>query len=98
MEKLAIEKSSMLYQCIDQDDFYRNPIALKDRSRMNIPFILQDETLNDVFLKAAKAADLVGLEGHRSVGGMRASLYNSMPVEGVSALIAFMIDFKNKYG
>jgi phosphoserine aminotransferase len=98
MEKLAIQKSSLLYQCIDQDEFYSNPIVVKDRSRMNIPFILQDESLNEVFLKEAKAAALVGLEGHRSVGGMRASLYNSMPVEGVESLISFMTDFKNRFG
>jgi len=98
MEKLALQKSSMLYHCIDQDGFYRNPIATKDRSRMNIPFILQDDSLNEVFVKEAKAANLVGLEGHRSVGGMRASLYNSMPVEGVQSLISFMTNFKNRHG
>jgi len=98
MEKQALQKSTMLYQCIDQDDFYRNPIAVNDRSRMNIPFILKDNSLNDVFVREAKAANLVGLEGHRSVGGMRASLYNSMPVDGVQSLISFMTEFKNKHG
>jgi len=98
MEQLAIEKSNLLYQCIDQDDFYTNPIALKDRSRMNIPFILTDESLNETFLREAKQAKLVGLKGHRSVGGMRASLYNAMPLAGVQALTQFMLQFKAQYG
>lgn len=98
MEKRAIEKSQMLYDFIDQDDFYRNPIAVKDRSRMNIPFILKDDALNATFLEQAKQAKLVGLKGHRSVGGMRASLYNSMPIEGVYALTDFMAEFKRQYG
>ena len=98
MEKLALQKSAMLYDCIDEDGFYTNPIAIKDRSRMNIPFILPDESLNKVFLEKATQAHLVGLEGHRSVGGMRASLYNSMPIAGVQALTDFMRDFRRQYG
>jgi phosphoserine aminotransferase len=98
IEKQSKQKSELLYQCIDSDDFYHNPIALKARSMMNIPFILQDESLNSTFLTEAKAAKLVGLEGHRSVGGMRASLYNSMTVAGVQALVDFMQDFKQRYG
>ncbi len=98
MEELAIKKSKLLYQCIDEDDFYRNPVAVKDRSRMNIPFILKDDSLNQLFLSQAKKAQLVGLKGHRSVGGMRASLYNAMPLEGVQALTDFMRDFKQSYG
>jgi phosphoserine aminotransferase len=98
MESLAIEKSDLLYQCVDEDDFYRNPIARKDRSRMNIPFILKDEALNERFLNEAKQAGLVGLKGHRSVGGMRASLYNAIPVDGVLALNSFMRAFKTRYG
>ena len=98
MEKLGIKKSELLYRCIDEDDFYRNPVAVKDRSRMNIPFILKDESLNELFLDQAKQANLVGLKGHRSVGGMRASLYNSMPVDGVRALIDFMAEFKCQNG
>lgn len=97
MEKLGIEKSQLLYQCIDEDDFYRNPISIKDRSRMNIPFILKDENLNQEFLTKAKKANLVGLKGHRSVGGMRASLYNAIPVEGVEALTKFMRSFKEQH-
>ncbi len=98
MEKLGIEKSELLYRCIDEDDFYRNPVRVQDRSRMNIPFILKDENLNDRFLKLAKQANLVGLKGHRSIGGMRASLYNSMPVDGVKALTTFMREFKAQHG
>jgi phosphoserine aminotransferase len=98
MEKFGIEKSELLYRCIDEDDFYRNPVAVKDRSRMNIPFILKDESLNDRFLQLAKQTHLVGLKGHRSVGGMRASLYNSMPVEGVEALTGFMQEFRAQNG
>jgi len=98
MEKLGIEKSDLLYACIDEDDFYRNPIAVKDRSRMNIPFILKDELLNEHFLQQARQVNLVGLKGHRSVGGMRASLYNAMPLEGVKALTDFMREFKTKHG
>lgn len=98
MEAAAVEKSRLLYQCIDEDDYYRNPIAVKDRSRMNIPFILKNDSLNDLFLREAKLANLVGLKGHRSVGGMRASLYNAIPVEGVDALTQFMREFKRKNG
>lgn len=98
MEARAIEKSTLLYNCIDEDDFYRNPIAIKDRSRMNIPFILKDDNLNELFLSQAKEANLVGLKGHRSVGGMRASLYNAIPLDGVKHLTEFMRDFKNSNG
>jgi len=98
METLAVEKSRLLYSCIDQDDFYRNPISLDVRSRMNIPFILKDEALNPQFLQEAEKNNLVGLKGHRSVGGMRASIYNAMPLEGVQALVDFMGDFKAKNG
>ncbi|MBV1911181.1 MAG: 3-phosphoserine/phosphohydroxythreonine transaminase [Kangiellaceae bacterium] len=98
MERAAIEKSQLLYSCIDQDDFYRNPIAVKDRSRMNIPFMLKDDSLNSLFLQEAKENKLVGLEGHRSVGGMRASLYNAIPLDGVASLTEFMKEFKRSYG
>ncbi|TQV76882.1 3-phosphoserine/phosphohydroxythreonine transaminase [Aliikangiella marina] len=97
MEQRAIARAEKLYSYIDADDFYSNPIAIKNRSRMNIPFILADNGLDGLFLEKAQAANLVGLKGHRSVGGMRASLYNSMPLEGVDALIEFMADFKRKY-
>jgi len=98
MEKRSIEKSELFYTCIDEDDFYRNPIAVKDRSRMNIPFILKDENLNELFLAEADKANLIGLNGHRSVGGMRASLYNAIPVAAVKALTKFMRAFKAQHG
>lgn len=74
--------------------FYRNPVEPACRSRMNVPFFLQDERLNDAFLQGAEANGLVQLKGHRVVGGMRASIYNAMPIEGVEALIAYMQDFQ----
>ncbi|MET1253689.1 3-phosphoserine/phosphohydroxythreonine transaminase [Aliikangiella maris] len=98
MEHSAIEKSQLLYECIDMDDFYTNPVEIQYRSRMNIPFILADSKLNETFLSKAKKAGLIGLKGHRSVGGMRASLYNSMPVDGVKALVDFMLHFKQQNG
>lgn len=98
MEALSIQKSSLLYNCIDEDDFYVNLINPKDRSLMNVSFRLKDDNLNNTFLSEAKEAKLVGLEGHRSIGGMRASIYNSMPIEGVQQLEAFMRKFKSKYG
>jgi len=98
MEHNAIARSAKLYQAIDQSGFYGNPVAPEFRSRMNIPFTLADEALNDVFLKEAKAANLVELKGHRSVGGMRASMYNAMPQSGCDALIDFMRDFEKRHG
>ncbi len=98
MAKRNAEKSQKLYRFIDNGDFYMNPIAPQYRSRMNVPFRLKDESLNDVFLKESEAAGLLALAGHRSVGGMRASLYNAMPMEGVNALIQFMSDFARKHG
>ncbi|SDK09356.1 phosphoserine aminotransferase apoenzyme [Methylophilus rhizosphaerae] len=94
IEKVNIAKANLLYDYLDQTDFYYNPIQPAFRSRMNIPFRLQDEALNDAFLKAADARGLLQLKGHRSVGGMRASIYNAMPVEGVKALVAFMQEFE----
>ncbi len=98
MARRSKEKSSRLYEFIDQDDFYHNPINAENRSLVNIPFILKDNSLNSTFVASAEKQGLVGLKGHRSVGGMRASLYNSMPVEGVDALISFMQEFKKQYG
>ena len=96
MQALSEKKSSMLYEYIDQSDFYANPVAPEFRSRMNIPFTLANDELNESFLSQAKDAGLVELKGHRSVGGMRASLYNAMPVEGVSSLLDFMREFERK--
>jgi phosphoserine aminotransferase len=83
----------LLYGYIDDSNFYRNPVAKSARSRMNVPFTLPREELDAAFLKEAEAAGLMALKGHRAVGGMRASLYNAMPLEGVQALVDFMKDF-----
>ena len=87
-------KAALLYDYLDQSALYRNPVALADRSLMNVPFKLKDEAHDDAFLEGALARGLVQLKGHRSVGGMRASLYNAMPVEGVQALVAYMKEFE----
>jgi len=91
-------KSKLLYDFIDQSDYYANPVDPRYRSWMNVPFTLADDTLNDTFLQQAKANGLLTLKGHRSVGGMRASIYNAMPLEGVQALVDFMADFQRRYG
>ncbi len=87
-------KADRLYHFIDSSDFYYNPVERTARSWMNIPFILAEQTLDGAFLEQAKAAGLVNLKGHRSVGGMRASIYNAMPLEGVDALVEFMKEFE----
>ncbi len=87
-------KAKLFYEYVDHSDFYSNNIALNNRSRMNIPFRLRDEHLNDAFLKGAEAQGLMQLKGHRIVGGMRASIYNAMPIEGVQALIDYMQQFE----
>ncbi len=94
IEKVNIAKAKLLYDSIDASDFYVNRVALANRSRMNIPFYLQDEGLNAAFLQGAEARGLLQLKGHRAVGGMRASIYNAMPIEGVQALVAYMQDFE----
>jgi phosphoserine aminotransferase len=91
-------KAQLLYATIDRSGFYRNPVAHACRSSMNVPFTLRDPKLDEAFLGQARAAGLVNLEGHRSVGGMRASLYNAMPLEGVQALVAFMQEFERRHG
>ena len=98
MERNAIRRSSRLYQTIDSGGFYRNPIEPEHRSRMNIVFYLPDVKLDELFVKEAAEAGLVALKGHRAVGGIRASLYNGMPDEGVDALIDFMIEFERCHG
>ena len=98
MERNSITRSDKLYKTIDDSGFYHNPVAPEHRSRMNIPFTLADESLNDAFLKEAKANQLVELKGHRSVGGMRASMYNAMPQSGCDALVEFMLDFEKRHG
>ena len=91
-------KAQKLYTAIDTSGFYRNPVDPACRSWMNVPFILADAALDATFLKEAAANGLTTLKGHRSVGGMRASLYNAMPEAGVDALIGFMEEFESRYG
>ncbi|MCK9988358.1 MAG: phosphoserine aminotransferase [Azoarcus sp.] len=98
MEKRNIEKATLLYNFIDASGFYRNTVEVGSRSRMNIPFLLQDDALNEAFLAGANAAGLTQLKGHKSVGGMRASIYNAMPIEGVRALVDYMRDFAAQHG
>lgn len=93
MEQKNIAKATLLYDYLDASDFYENRVEINSRSRMNVPFFLKNEALNAEFLIAAKAKGLLQLKGHKSVGGMRASIYNAMPIEGVQTLIAFMHEF-----
>ena len=97
IEKQNIRKAKLLYDYIDGQDFYSNPIAKEDRSRMNVPFRLRDDSLDQKFLAEAEARGLSQLKGHRSVGGMRASIYNAMPLEGVEALVEFMEEFRKRH-
>jgi phosphoserine aminotransferase len=98
MEARNIAKAELLYEAIDSTGFYMNGVARGARSRMNVPFYLRDESLNDAFLAGAKAAGLLQLKGHKSVGGMRASIYNAIPIEGVQALVAYMQEFERTHG
>ena len=98
MAQLNQQKSDTLYEYLDQSSFYVNEIPPQYRSHMNIPFQIVDENLHGQFVAEAEAAGLSSLKGHRSVGGMRASIYNAMPIEGVHALISFMKDFESKAG
>jgi len=91
-------KAELLYEAIDSSSFYKNPVDLEARSWMNVPFTLAKPELDDTFLADAKADGLLTLKGHRSVGGMRASIYNAMPETGVLALVDFMREFERKYG
>ncbi len=96
MAKINNRKAEKLYSAIDSSDFYTNPVESGCRSWMNIPFILAKPDLDNKFLEQAREAGLLTLKGHRSVGGMRASIYNAMPEEGVDSLIAFMVEFEKK--
>jgi len=98
LDKHNQEKADLLYGVIDNSDFYRNDVVISNRSRMNVPFQLADSVLDKVFLEESFAAGLHALKGHRVVGGMRASIYNAMPLEGVKALTDFMIDFERRHG
>ncbi len=94
MEARNIAKAAFLYDAIDQSQLYVNPVDPACRSRMNIPFMLCDESRNEAFLTGARERGLLQLKGHKSVGGMRASLYNAMPIEGVEALVTYLNDFE----
>jgi phosphoserine aminotransferase len=98
MEKTNREKAGLLYDALDATDFYNSPVAKENRSLMNSPFTLKDAALDEAFLKGAKERGLIQLKGHRSVGGMRASIYNAMPVEGVRALVDYMREFEKNHG
>ncbi len=98
MEARNRAKAALLYGAIDSSAFYRNPVARECRSRMNVPFTLARPELDALFLSEAKQAGLAHLQGHRLAGGMRASLYNAMPIEGVEALVAFMKEFERRHG
>lgn len=98
MAELNAKKAKTLYDAIDGSDFYSNPVAPAARSRMNVPFLLADDGLNKKFLAEAEQAGLSTLKGHRSVGGMRASIYNAMPQEGVDKLVEFMRAFEKANG
>ena len=98
MEERNRKKAQKLYDAIEASPFYRNPVAKNCRSLMNVPFTLAKPELDKQFCSEAKAAGLTNLEGHRSVGGMRASIYNAMPPEGVDALVAFMKEFERRNG
>ncbi|MBP2197104.1 MULTISPECIES: 3-phosphoserine/phosphohydroxythreonine transaminase [Pantoea] len=98
MDKLNQAKADLLYGVIDNSNFYRNDVAAENRSRMNVPFQLADAALDKVFLEESLKAGLHALKGHRVVGGMRASIYNAMPLEGVKVLTDFMVDFERRHG
>ncbi|HYH43735.1 MAG TPA: 3-phosphoserine/phosphohydroxythreonine transaminase [Burkholderiales bacterium] len=98
MEEINVQKAKLLYDYLDATEFYGSPVAVQDRSRMNVPFTLKSDKLDKAFLEAAEARGLTQLKGHRSVGGMRASIYNAMPMAGVQALVAFMREFEREHG
>ena len=98
MEQNSLRRSGKLYQAIDASGFYHNPVAVEYRSRMNVAFTLSDDSLEQTFLREAEENGLVALKGHRVLGGMRASMYNALPEEGVDALIGFMREFERRYG
>jgi phosphoserine aminotransferase len=98
IEKRNIEKAALLYDYLDATEFYETAVRREDRSRMNVPFKLADAALDEAFLRGAKDARMVQLKGHRAVGGMRASIYNAMPIEGVRTLVAYMKDFEQRHG
>ena len=98
MQKRNEEKAKILYDYLDQSKMFKGTVRVEDRSLMNVPFVTDSEELNAKFIKEATAEGLVSLKGHRTVGGMRASIYNAMPKEGVEKLVAFMDQFEKANG
>jgi len=96
MHAADVAKAEKLYNYIDSSALFKGPVAKEDRSLMNVPFVTGDKELDEKFVKEATAAGLVNLKGYRTVGGMRASIYNAMPIEGVEALVAFMKKFEKE--
>ena len=96
IEARSKAKAALLYDAIDHSQLYFNRVAPGCRSRMNVPFFLREETLNSAFLDGARERELLQLKGHKSVGGMRASLYNAMPIEGVQALVDYLHEFEKR--
>ena len=90
------KKAAVLYDFLDRSELFKGTVVKKDRSLMNVPFVTGDEALDARFVKEATAAGFVNLKGHRTVGGMRASIYNAMPIEGVEKLVAFMEEFERQ--
>ena len=97
MKKINEEKAKILYDFLDESKLFKGTVVKKDRSIMNVPFITGNEELDALFVKESKAAGLENLKGHRTVGGMRASIYNAMPKAGVEKLVEFMSDFEKKH-
>ena len=91
------KKAKILYDFLDGSSLFKGTVEKKDRSLMNVPFVTGDKDLDALFIKEAEAAGFVNLKGHRSVGGMRASIYNAMPIEGVEKLTAFMKEFEEAH-
>jgi phosphoserine aminotransferase len=98
MEAKNKVKAETLYKCIDTSDFYSNKVNISNRSKMNVTFQLANNALDAIFLEEAEANGLRALKGHRAVGGMRASIYNAMELDGVNALVSFMQEFERKHG
>ena len=94
MKRRNEEKAKILYDFLDQSKMFKGTVEKKDRSLMNVPFVTGDADLDAKFVKEATAAGFVNLKGHRTVGGMRASIYNAMPIEGVEKLVSFMKEFE----
>jgi len=98
IEQRNIAKAALIYDCLDQSSFYRSAVQRSDRSRMNVTFRLADEAQDEAFIKGAAQRGMVQLKGHRAVGGVRASIYNAMPLAGVQALVAYMREFEQRHG